>query len=86
MKMRDLECIFIAASSKKLKVKNARAPEKALTRSEFLEAMGRLAVDKYIRNKVVKTSAEALDMLLKDPQFQAHIAEYEDPQQWRSVR
>jgi len=58
--MRDLECIFIAASSKALKVKSLRMPDKALTRPEFLEAMARLAVDKYIRNKCAKSPAEAV--------------------------
>jgi len=35
-------------------------PDKALTRPEFLEAMARLAVDKYIRNKCAKSPAEAV--------------------------
>lgn len=64
--MRDLECIFIAASSKALKVKNYRAPEKALTRSEFLEVIGRLAIDKYIRNKISKIPADALNLFLNN--------------------
>ncbi|KAL4479131.1 hypothetical protein ABPG72_008961 [Tetrahymena utriculariae] len=86
MRMRDVECIFIAASSKALKVKNYRAPEKTVIRSEFVELMGRLALDKFIRTKVAKTSSEALRLLLNNQKFLQYIAEYEDPQQWRNIR
>lgn len=55
MKARDLQCIFVSASSKALKVRNYRAPDKSLTRSEFLEAMARISIDKYIRTKVTKS-------------------------------
>ena len=57
--MRDLQCLFVSASSKAIKVRNSRAPEKSLTRSEFLEVIVRIAIDKYIRNKIVKTPQEA---------------------------
>ena len=77
--MNDLHCLFVAASTKALKVKNMRAPEKALTRSEFLEVMGRIAIDKYMRNKIAKNTSEALSMLFNEPSFVSHIAEYEDP-------
>ncbi|KAL4432714.1 hypothetical protein ABPG74_011535 [Tetrahymena malaccensis] len=86
MRMRDVECIFIAASSKALKVKNYRAPEKTVIRSEFVELMGRLALDKFIRTKVAKTPSEALNLLLNNQKFVQYTAEYEDPQQWRNIR
>ncbi|EAS06063.2 hypothetical protein TTHERM_00853020 (macronuclear) [Tetrahymena thermophila SB210] len=86
MRMRDVECIFIAASSKALKVKNYRAPEKTVIRSEFVELMGRLALDKFIRTKVAKTPSEALNLLLNNQKFLQYTAEYEDPQQWRNIR
>lgn len=86
MRIRDLECVFIASSSKAMKLKNYRAPEKALIRSEFIEAIGRIAIDKYIRTKIAKTPSEALNLLINNQALLNHIVEYEDPQKWRNIR
>lgn len=79
IRMRDLECIFMSASTKALKIHNERAPEKAMTRREFIEVIGRLAIDKYLRNKIVKSSSRALSLLMTNQAFLAHIKEYENP-------
>lgn len=86
LKMRDLECLFIATSSKALKTKNYRQPEKALTRYEFLEVFSRLALDKYIRNKITKSAQEAIKMFISNKTLIAHLSDYEEPQKWREIR
>jgi hypothetical protein len=77
--MRDIQCLFVSASSKALKARNPRSPEKSLTRSEFFELIARIAVDKFIRNKVVKSPLEALNLLLNNSEFLKHIVDYEEP-------
>lgn len=58
--LRDIDFNFISASNIALKAKTYRNPDKALIRNEFLEILGRIALDKYIRNEKTKSHSEAI--------------------------
>ena len=60
--LKDLDTVFIATNVDL--VKNKENPERALTRYEFLEAIVRIAVNRFVRTKVLTTPSEALQRLV----------------------
>ncbi|KAL4479127.1 hypothetical protein ABPG72_008957 [Tetrahymena utriculariae] len=84
--IRDIDFNFISASNIALKAKTYRNPDKALIRNEFLEVMGRIALDKYIRNEKAKANAEAMKMFFYEEGLLNHLYEFDSPQEWRKTR
>ncbi|KAL4432711.1 hypothetical protein ABPG74_011532 [Tetrahymena malaccensis] len=84
--IRDIDFNFISASNIALKAKTYRNPDKALIRNEFLEVMGRIALDKYIRNEKAKVNAEAMKMFFYEEGLLNHLYEFDSPQEWRKIR
>ena len=60
--LKDLDTVFIATNVDL--VKNKENPERALTRYEFLEAIVRIAVNRFVRTKILPTPSEAVERLL----------------------
>lgn len=77
--IRDIDFNFISASNIALKTKTYRNPDKALIRNEFLEVMGRMALDKYIRNEKAKLNSEAMKMFFYEEGLLNHLYEYDSP-------
>lgn len=84
--IRDIDFNFISASNIALKPKTYRNPDKALVRNEFLEVMGRIALDKYIRNEKAKVNSEAMKMFFYEEGLLNHLYEFDSPQEWRRTR
>lgn len=41
--------------------------------------MGRIAIDKYVRNGIAKTNVEALKLFFNEDNLLNHILEYDSP-------
>ena len=61
IKISDIDLSLIACNGGK-RVTNYLSPDKALVRGQMLEALLRLSIDKYLKTKVTKTIAEAVEM------------------------
>jgi len=48
--------------------------------------MGRIAMDKYIRNEKVKTNSEAINAFFHEEGLLNHLYEFDSPQEWRNTR
>lgn len=48
--------------------------------------MGRIALDKYIRNEKASANSEALKMFFSEENLLSHLLEYDTPQEWRNKR
>ena len=71
--LKDLDTVFIATNVDL--VKSKENPERALTRYEFLEAIVRIAVNRFVRTKVLPTPSKALERLLSNhilPRARSH--------------
>jgi len=48
--------------------------------------MGRIAMDKYIRNEKVKANSEAIKLFFHEEGLLNHLYEFDSPQEWRNKR
>lgn len=88
LNINDIDISFVTtnANLNKNEVYKYRNPDKALTRFEFLEALSRLSLDKYLRNKEVQTSEDAIKAMIYDETLVEKFAEVGDHQVWRDTR
>jgi hypothetical protein len=64
LKANDIELAFVAANS--LKADYPYFTDRNLVRSKFLEAIVRLALDKYFKTKICSTQLEALQKTFEE--------------------
>ncbi|EAS06061.2 hypothetical protein TTHERM_00853000 (macronuclear) [Tetrahymena thermophila SB210] len=86
IKIRDIDLNFTTSSSKALKNKTYRAPDKTLVRNEFIEVIVRLAVDKYNKSKIYATAQQAIEAVLTSNPFLEYLMQFENSQIWRDER
>ncbi|KAL4479133.1 hypothetical protein ABPG72_008963 [Tetrahymena utriculariae] len=86
IKIRDIDLNFTTSSSKALKNKTYRAPDKTLVRNEFIEVIVRLAVDKYNKSKIYATAQQAIEAIFTSNQFLDYLIQFESSQFWRDER
>ncbi|CAD8172456.1 unnamed protein product [Paramecium pentaurelia] len=83
LKQQDVE-IDIVSLKNNIDPKYIYNPDKALVRYQFLEMFFRIANDKYIRNDIYKSYADALFRLLKE--FKEQYEYFDNIQEWRTQR
>ncbi|EAR90533.1 hypothetical protein TTHERM_00120790 (macronuclear) [Tetrahymena thermophila SB210] len=88
LKISDGDICFITtnASLEKNADHQHRNPDKQIVRHQFMEAIARLALDKYYRNNYASTSQDSLNLFLDDPLLIEKFLEVGDPQEWRDTR
>ena len=64
LKLADVDIKFVATVSDKEFKSNPRNPERGIVRHQFMEALVRLADEKYFRSKAVATFSEAITLLV----------------------
>ncbi|KAL4496017.1 hypothetical protein ABPG72_015439 [Tetrahymena utriculariae] len=88
LKISDGDICFITTNASL--EKNAdhlyRNPDKQIVRHQFLEAIARLALDKYFKNNIASTSQDSVKLFLEDPALTEKFLEVGDPQEWRDTR
>lgn len=78
LKNSDGDISFVACNSGTInKEKNYRNPDKALVRYEFMEALGRLSIEKYARKDKETTAQDAFEILISDKFMNGKLLEIE---------
>jgi len=82
IKLSEIDILFITTNA--VSVKQPFNPDRALVRYQFMEILVRIAVDKYVKQKVCATPSEALKLLL-DGDVLKVLSVY-NTQDWRETK